>query len=72
MRKKKRVFKRYTLRVSLFEYRDIEELKKETFCKTSAKAILKAATNYVKLKKIIYDLQNEIDILRHEKNQQRC
>lgn len=71
MRKKKRVFKRYTLRVSLWEYREIQELKKETFSKTASKAILKAATNYVKLKRIIYDLQNELDILKHEQTQQR-
>jgi len=67
-RRKKRVFKKLTLRISLWEYRDIEELKKETFSKTSAKAILKASCNYVRLKKIIHEQQNEIDILKHEKN----
>lgn len=67
-RKKKRVYTKLTLRVNLWEHRDIENLKKETFSKTSAKAILKAACNYVRLKEIIHQQQNQIDILIHEKN----
>jgi hypothetical protein len=66
-RKKKRVFKKLMLRISLWEHRDIEELKKETFSKTSSKAIIKAACNYKRLKQIIKDQQNQIDILLHEK-----
>lgn len=68
-RSKKRIFKRYTIRLSLWEFRDIEVLKKETFCKTTAKAMVKASTNYLRLKQIITEQQNEIDILRHEKKQ---
>jgi hypothetical protein len=69
-RKKKRVFKKLMLRIDLWEYRDIEALKKETFSKTSAKAIIKAACNYVRLKEIIKNQQNQIDILIYEKSQQ--
>ena len=69
-RTKKRIFKKLTLRLSLWEHRDIEALKTETFCKTSAKAIIKAACNYVRLKEIIKNQQNEIDILIYEKSQQ--
>lgn len=69
-RKKKRVFKKLMLRIDLWEYRDIEALKIETFSKTSAKAILKAALNYVRLKEIIKNQQNQIDILNYEKSQQ--
>jgi uncharacterized membrane protein YfbV (UPF0208 family) len=67
-RKKKRVFTKLTLRLSLWEYREVEELKKETFSKTSAKAIVKAACNYKRLKEIIHEQQNQIDILTNEKN----
>lgn len=70
-RTKKRVFKTLTLRINLWEYRDIDELKKEVFAKTSAKAILKAACNYVRLKKMLYETTNELDILRHEINQRQ-
>ena len=67
-RTRKRVFKKLTLRISLFEYRDIDELREVTCSKTLSKAILKAATNYSKLKETINELQNQIDILNHEKN----
>ena len=70
-RKKKRVFKTLTLRISLWEFRDIDELKKETHSKTSAKPILKAACNYVIIKKMLYDTTNELDFLKYEKAKQQ-
>ena len=65
-RKKKRVFKTLTLRISLWEFRDIDELKKETIKKTMNKAIIHAACNYVRIKKMLYETTNELDILKYE------
>lgn len=67
-RTKKRVFKKLTLRLSLWEYRDLEDLKKEVHQKTLSKAILKASTNYKKLKLLLFETQNQLDILNYEKS----
>jgi len=66
-RQKKRVFKKLTLRISLWEYREIEELRKEMHTKTLSKAILKASCNYIRLKKMMFEIQNQLDILEYEK-----
>jgi len=67
-RTKKRVFKKLTLRLSLWEYRDLQELKKEVHQKTLSKAILKASTNYKKLKQSLFEIQNQLDLLNYEKS----
>ncbi len=69
-RPRKRVFKKLTIRLSLFEFRSADELRNEMCTKTLSKAIIKASCNYIKLKLIINDLQNQIDILNYEKSRQ--
>lgn len=70
-KKKKRVFKTITIRLSLFEFRDIDELKKEVCTKTLSKAMIKAAVNYKRLKQMLAETQNQLDILIYEKQRQQ-
>jgi hypothetical protein len=65
-RKKKRVFKKLTIQLSLWEFRDIDELRKELNKKTLSKTLIHAACNYLRLRKMLFEVQNELDYLKYE------